>query len=377
MDFYRYRVSSLVQACIIFALCSGTSSVSTADADEPAIVVEDEAVIVTDDDGIVIVEETADRGWKALPVEPHEVGGETAYIRQSTDAFADPDAPLDLEPNYYFVLEEVPWSGAGYLTRAQETPEDETIELGRRARKLPYAEAFPFPQNIDRLTGDLHLEWIDVQVGPLESRRTMAALYVPEDSDTGELDVLRVSKERQGWQVDRIGATREVTSEDFSQALEPGSLIDTYNPPDELGGARVFFSKVIAVLTKVDGRYAVEFFGDNLSDSGATRVWLTEEGNSMGRPVAIRFVELPIARDEERVVPATVLAVAYENSDGERTAIAIDYPLASTPLMVQMRQLLTRGNNDGGGDDTQDRLTKILGADLVDELSRRLVNAQY
>lgn len=367
----------LWQRCVamVFAACILTTFSTV--AEEPAIVVADDGVIVADEEGTVVVEETTERAWKALPVEPHEVGGETAYIRQSTDAFADPDSPLDLEPNYYFVMDQVPWSGAGYLSRAEGVTEDDSIELGRRARNLPFAEAFPFPQNIDRLKGDLHLEWLDVKVGPLESRRTMAALYVPENSTTGELAVLRLSKERNGWQVDRVAATREVAGDNFASDAEPGSLIDTYNPPDELGGARVFFSKVIAVLTEVDGRYAVEIHGETLSDSGATRVWLTGEDHPMGRPVAIRFVELPIARDGGRVVPATVLAVAYENAEGELTAIAIDYPLASTPLMAQMRQLLTRDSNRGGDDDTQDRLTKMLGADLVDELSRRLVNAQY
>lgn len=357
------------------ALCC-TFSALPGFADEPAIVVEDEAVVVSDDDQTVTVEESGDQFWKALPVRIREVGGEQAFIRQSTDAYADPDDPLNLEPNYFFVLEDIPWSEEGNLTRGGDSP-GESISLGRRARNLSFAEAFPIPDNMKKVDGDLHLEWLDLQVGPLDTRRVLAALYVPENSEAAELALLRLRKQRGSWNVDRIGATKEVALGSVAKGASPGSLMDTYNPPDELGGARVFFSKIIAVLIEVDGRYAIEFNGDSLSDSGVTRVMLTPVDHPLGRPVDIRFVEIPIARQDDRVVPATVLAVVYENADGERTAIAIDYPLGSTPLMVQMRQFVTRENNRGGEDDTEDRLTKMLGQDLVDELSRRLVNAQY
>lgn len=351
-------------------------SVLAAFGEEPAIVFEDDAVIVSEEGDTVIVDEDADQVWKALPVELHDVEGEQAYIRQSTDAFVDPDDPLNLEPNYYFVLEEIPWSVEGNFSRGDASP-GESISLGRRARGLSFADAFPLPDNLEKVDGDLHLEWLDMQVGPLDSRRVLAALYIPDESAPAQLVLLRLRKQRGSWNVDRVSATKELPAGIVAAGKSPGSLLDTYNPPDELGGARVFFSKIIAVLVQVDGRYAIEFNGDSLRDTGVCRVMLTPVDHPLGKPVDFRFVEIPIARQDDRVSPATVLAVVYENADGERTAIAVDYPLASTPLMVQMRQLVSRDNNRGGEDDTEDRLTKLLGQDLVDELSRRLVNAQY
>jgi len=350
----------------------------TATAGEPDIVVEDDdVVVVADDEGLVVTEEATGTAWKALAVEPRKVGGETAYIRQSTDAFADPDKPLALEPNYYFVLDEVPWTAAGYLEREDLTASEETIRLGRRARKLSFADAFPLPKNINQVDGDLHVQWLDMKVGPLATRRVLAALYVPQSATQAELAVLRARSDGNGWKVEKIAASRSIPAERVRIDVPTSSLLDTYNPPDDLGGARVFFSKIIAVLTRFEGRYAVEFHGDTLRDSGVCRVLLTADDHPLGRPVAIRFIELPIAREDDRVVPATVLAVAYGNTDGERAAIAIDYPLASTPLMAQMRQLLLRENKRGGEDDSEDRLTKMLGVDLADELSRRLVDALY
>ncbi len=374
IDDWGFRV--LYNLRLGVAICCTYSALAVS-AGEPAIVVEDEAVVVSDGEGdTVIVEESADQVWKALPVKIREVGGETAFIRQSTDAYVDPDDPMNLEPNYFFVLEDIPWSEEGNLSRG-EASAGESISLGRRARNLSFAKAFPIPDNLEKLDGDLHLEWLDMQVGALDTRRVMVALYVPDDSAAAKLAVLRLRKQRGSWSVERVGAAKELAPGSIPAGVAPGSVIDTYNPPDELGGARVFFSKIIAVLTEVDGRYAIEFNGDSLSDTGVTRVMLTPVDHPLGRPVDIRFIEIPIARQDDRVAPATVLAVLYEAADGERTAIAIDYPLASTPLMVQMRQLVTRDNNRGGEDDTEDRLTKLLGADLVDELSRRLVNAQY
>jgi len=347
-------------------------------ADEPAVVVEDDdVVVVSDDEEVVIAEESIGRDWQAKAVKPHKVGGQLAYIRQSTDAFVDPDKPLELEPNYYFVLDDVPWTTSGNLRLDDAPASAGTIRLGRRARKLSFAAAFPYPENVARIEGDLHLQWLDMQVGALATRRVLAGLYVPRNASMAELAVLRARRDGDGWRVEKIAARRSIPAEEVRIEVPTGNLIDTYNPPDKLGGARVFLSKVIAVLSRYQGRYAVEFYGDSLRKSGDCRVLLTAEDNPLGRPVGIRFIELPIARQPDRVVPTTVLAVAYENSDGERTAIAVDYPLASTPIMVQMRQLVTRESKRGEKDGTEDRLTKMLGEDFVDELARRLVNAKY
>ncbi len=376
----RVRVYWLNRAVLVVAACAVPGlafSGVTAIADEPAVVIEDDVVVVSDDEDTVVVDEATDRVWAAMAVKPREVNGHLAYIRQSTDAFADPDKPLALEPNYYFVLDAVPWTESGNLSPGDSPSSSETIRLGRRARKLSFAKAFPFPENVGRIQGDLHLQWLDMQVGPLETRRTLAALYVPRNSRLGELAVLRVRAEGGDWKVEKIAASRSIPAQQLQAAAPEGSLIATYNPPDEMGGARVFFGKVLAVLTEDDDRYAVAFHGEALHESGECRVLLPAKEHPMGRPVAIRFIELPIIREDDRVVPATVLAVAYEDAQGRRSAIAVDYPLASTPLMVQMRQLVTRENKRGGEDDTDDRLTKLLGEDLVDELARRLVNAKY
>jgi hypothetical protein len=369
---------------------------------EEAIVVEEGLIV---DEGIVsesaegedsdatIVEGDAAAEWNARPIAPRMVGEAPIYVRQSSDAFFDPDARQALEPKYYFEIEE-PLPAATSLDRRQGEPAPTRIELGDDPALAPLASRFPLEfsdknetsnaearnSGAEALISGAEAQWLDYVAG---DRAKLVAVLLPPaktsdatTSDTSEaatqaqLLVLRVKQAGDHWVVDKLIAERSIDARELAPAAAGRLRLDTWDRPMGLGTKAVFVGRVIGVLKVIDGRYAVDFYGEALHPDSDCRVWLSPPGHELGTPRGIRFSELPVRKGTDRVATAWVLAVDYERPDGEHATIALDYPICRPAIMAQMSKL---NNPRKPGPDLQ----KLLGEDLLDEFTRRIVDGTY
>jgi hypothetical protein len=146
-----------------------------------------------------------------------------------------------------------------------------------------------------------------------------------------------------------------------------------------LGDRAAFVGRVIGVLKRIDNRYAVDFYGESLHVDSDCRVWLSPVGHAWGRPVAIRFVDLPVKKGPDAIGRVSALAIRYEDGQSSGRWIAIDYPLCRSPMLEQLRQIARRLESRSSGRNRRSppQLSDIVGEDLADELERRLVDGVY
>ena len=379
---------------------------------EEAIVVE-EGLVVDEEEGIVsespageegdaaVVEGDSATEWNARPIAQRKVGDAPVYVRQSSDAFFDPDARLALEPKYYFEVEE-PLPPAASLDRRQGEPTPARIELSDDPALADLADHFPLrfgaeapntgaeardsgaearnsgaeAQWLDYVSGD-RAKLVVVLLPPVKASDAITANVAGDSTDSSsdaadqaQLLVLRVKQAGDHWVVDKLVAERSFAAGELAPASAGRLRIDTWDRPMGLGSKAVFLGRVIAVLKVVDGRYAVDFHGEALHPDSDCRVWLSPPGHELGTPRGIRFSELPVRKGADRVASAWVLTVDYERADGERATIALDYPICRPAIMAQMSKL---NNPRKPGPDLQ----KLLGDDLLDEFTRRIVDGTY
>ena len=355
---------------------------------EQAIVVEEEGIVsespASDEGDAAVVEGDTAAEWNARPIAQRKVGDTSVYVRQSSDAFFDPDARQALEPKYYFEVEE-PLPPTASLDRRQGESAPARFELSDDPALAALASRFPLDFTVKEGDSDAEArnsgaevrnsgaeaQWLDYVSG---DRSKLVAVLLPpvkdSDSDQAQLLVLRVKQAGDHWVVDKLVAERSLAAKELAPAAAGRLRLDTWDRPMGLGSKAVFLGRVIAVLKIVDGRYAVDFYGEALHPDSDCRVWLSPPGHELGTPRGIRFSELPVRKGADRVATAWVLAVDYERADREHATIAIDYPICRPAIMAQMTKI---NNPRKPGPDLQ----KLLGDDLLDEFTRRIVDGTY
>ncbi len=347
---------------------------TAAPASDEAVVVEEDAAVVSDEDGVVSDDE--DRSvFTARQVVQRKVGEKLAYIRQSTEAFADPDQPKNLELKYYFQLQGDATFGAGNLKR-DPGQRGLTLSAGQPAPPAPLASRLPLSVLPD-VPADAAVEWQDYLAAP--APRNLVVLLRPIGNDQpAKLLAIRVEGEGNALTIKKLSAERDVPADHLPKAAALGDLLDTFDKPAGLSAKAAMFGRLTAVLKLVDGRYAVDIYSERLHPDSDCRVWLTPANHPWGRAVAVGFRQLPIRRGADAVVEVTVLSVAFEDRNGKRTAIAFDYPLCSPAIVEQFRKAQAQqAGKPAAAKPNQPDLAKMLGEDVLAEFELRLVNAPY
>jgi hypothetical protein len=355
---------------------------------EEGVVVDSEPT-VTDEGETTVVETGSSTEWSARPIRQREVGAVPAYVRQSSDAFENPDARQSLELKYYFEVPDA-MAMATSLDRRQGDPALGRIELDGPAALGDLADRFPLDfgraaeateANAEAQNAGAEAQWLDYVSG---DRAKLVAVLLPATAgkekeiaaDAGDpandawLLVLRVKLAGDHWVVDKKLAARAIDAQELPPPSPGRMRLDTWDRPMGLGSKSVFLGRLIGVLKVVDGRYAVDFYGEALHPDSDCRVWLAPPEHSLGTPRGIRFSELPVRKADDRVATAWVLLVDYETSAGARSTIALDYPICRPAIMAQMSKI---NNPRKPGPDLQ----KLLGDDLLDEFTRRIVDGTY
>ncbi|MCA9102461.1 MAG: hypothetical protein R3C10_14000 [Pirellulales bacterium] len=320
-----------------------------------------------------------DGQWRARRVEAREVAGRPAFIRQSSQAYEDPDQPHSLELKYYFDLGEAPLELRGNFDRLPPLDPDAPVVL--EANRDYEGPAGLFPRTISNRSADSAGEWIDFR-SKLRPRQVLL-LDVVGTPPKRSLRMLNVRVRADGVNhmlVRDLDAQRMIDANELVEGVPLKAAIDVWDKPSLIGNGSAFLGRVIAVLKEIDGRYAVDFYGENLHPDSDCRVWLSGVGDPMGRPVGLRFVELPVRKDEDRVADVPVLGVNFVADDGATRTIAFDFPMCESQTMAGLRQvakLLEAVDVDLGAGEQSQNLEQIIGPDLLDEFSRRLVNARY
>ena len=385
-----------------------------APADAPAgglAVSEEPAVVVVEEEPAVVVgdEDSAAEVWNPRPAVVQQREGRTFYLRPNGEAFVDPDERLSLEIKYFFPLAETnlkPDVPKHSLNRAAELPEDARLLLAPSARVKLHAGTFPIAVDSDTSSGRLEIEWLDYQAARPQRAVLLitgrAAAPVAEDPSSdatdkrpdaagrgatadssappeASLQVLRLRAHDDGWEVTRGRAARSLAEAELPERWTPGGLLDTWDRWPELGDRAAFVGRVIAVLKQIDGRYAVDFYGESLHRDSDCRVWLGPVGHAWGRPVAIRFVDLPVQKSEDTIGRISALAIYYEDGESKGRWVAIDYPLCRSPMLDQLRQIARQLESRRRARNRRPapQLRDIVGEDLADELERRLVDGVY
>ena len=375
-NFLRIRLVPLkwlLSIGLFAALTTSPLSVLFA-ADEEAVVAADEELIVGADDDEVVgdEDESSLRVWPPLRLKPRELNGHKVYFRQTSDAFVDPDKPMELEITYCFLLGTKSVHVSESLSRGKDPKKD----LARLQVALPLKKELGEVSrpSSNSSAGAVELEWVNYN--GIKLRKKIAVLRFAAGDEKARLAVYRAGSILGSWRVNARLATRTFPVADLPQRALPGGLLDTWDIPAGAGTRAGLYGRVIAVLKHIDGRYAVDFYGEALHKDSDCRVWLSRGGHPWGAPVAIRFIKVPIRKPTGNVASVAVLAVEFEDKDGQRTPIAIEYPLCRPVLIQQMQALADRLASSSKNSPPPD-LAKLLGEDLLDELSRRLVNGNY
>ncbi|MBX7168157.1 MAG: hypothetical protein K1X74_17610 [Pirellulales bacterium] len=343
-------------------------------AQDEAVVAEDEVVVAEDAPAEGEIASTAPQEWNPPLVHARSVGGETYWQRQSSDAFLDPDQRLNLVPKYVFVLPDPNADLLGSFRQGPALADGQALQLKSGVDAPALAGIFPcVPSDAGRAW-----QWLDYEDGA--KAHLLVGLVSGQADAPAQLFVARLAAPASAGQIDRIVAQREVPAAEIIADVLPGGALDTFDRPAEYGSRKTLVGRVIAVLKRHDGHYAVDFAGENLHPDSDCRVWLSPVEHDFGHPVAIRFVSLPIQRDSGKISPVTVLSVVYRGPNDKLHQIAIDFPLCSSPLLAQLRQLADQARSTGkpgARASSADQATALLGEDLAEELARRLVNGIY
>ncbi|MBX3414368.1 MAG: hypothetical protein KF708_16895 [Pirellulales bacterium] len=339
-------------------------------------VVVEEEVTVAPAETLASEEDSAAASWNPSVVRPREVDGQLCYSRQSSDAFADPDQRLSLEAKYCFEvpLDEVPVFGD--LRNGTDDDFDSKYTTNDPARLTLPKPLGPVRISHPSAVAGAEMEWLDYTSG--KAPKVIVQLAAPMDSETASIKLLRgdMDLETGDFKGEKEQASREFPRAEFPIDAQPYSNLDVWDIPKSLKSKSTFYGRVIAVLKQIDGRYAVDFYGEALHPDSDCRLWLSGADHAWGRPVGIRFDEIPILKEGGRIVPTAVLDVVFATATNERRAVAFDFPLCSSPALVQLRKL-SQGLASKDKTSPPPDLAKLVGEDVVDELSRRLVDGQY
>jgi hypothetical protein len=330
-----------------------------------------EEAVVVDEGGAVSTEnDSAAADFAARPIEPRLLEGQNVYIRHSSDAFDDPDQRMSLEPKYFFVLPRpepstIASPSAASLSRnARITAPPNHEDLARRAEAL--GDALTSNQSADAVA-----LWLDYN----NPKPKLLATLAPADADSATLSVFRAKIDGDAVLLERLAAQRSILRRNL--ATEPRNSIATWDFPKDWAGKSLFLNRLVAVLGCVDGRYCVDFYGTNLNPDADCRVWLMRKQDIPQRPVALRFTEIHLLRETGKVAPVSVLAVRWRAPDGQLSEMAIDFPLCRPAVMEQMQKLAADRKTADSANQQGPDLEKIVGADLLEEFARRLVNGTY
>lgn len=343
-------------------------------AQEEEVVVEEEVTV--EPAGTLTSDDDTAASWNPGLVRPREVDGQLCYSRQSSDAFADPDQRLSLEAKYCFEipLDEVPVFGD--LRNGTDDDFDRKYTTNDPARlSLPMPLA-PLKILHPSAVAGAEMEWLDYT--SQKTPKVLVTLVAHEDSETATLKLLRgeVDLDQGSFTGEKEQASREFPRAELAADAAPNARLDVWDIPKSLKSKSAFYGRVIAVLKQIDSRYAVDFYGEALHTDSDCRLWLSGADHAWGRPVGIRFDEIPILKEDGRIVSTAVLDVVFENSAHEQRAFAFDFPICSSPALAQLRKL-SQGLASKDKNAPPPDLAKLVGEDVVDELSRRLVDGQY
>jgi hypothetical protein len=330
----------------------------------------EEEIVVGDDVGVVSDETSALSGWCLLECPQRTVDGRTVFVRQSAEAFEDPDARQGLEPKYFFKLAE------------DLSPPRENLSRPNDAHKLaalslPDGRRFDFaPATDDDLEENpaAEAEWIDWRAKP--SAKSLATLWI-DDQQQAHLQVLEADPDQPGV-IRKVLAERSFPASELVLPHQKGGLLDTCDRPELRPREATFFGRVIALLKQVDGRYVVDLYGEKLHEDSDCRVQLTPAEHPWGRPIAVQFAEIPVRRGDGRIADVSVLAVTYRNDDGSLRHVGVEFPLCNTIALSQLRKMsaLIPKNASAQAKPGPD-VRKLLGPDVAEELERRLVDGHY
>lgn len=370
----RWTCRRFVPLGLLAAACAVWAAAETCARGDDAVVVEQESAVVSEEEGVVSDDE-AGSAFTANEVVMRKVGERMAYIRQSTEAFADPDQPKSLELKYYFLLTDDAPFPSGNL--AHDPAADRSITLSGGDVAVPDAVGKRLPLSVGKQsTGDMAVEWQDYLATP--QPRNLVALLRPVGDEPARLLAVRVEGEGDQLTIKKLTAEREIPADELPAAKSVQRLVDTFDRPAGLSAKAAMFGRLVAVLKVVGGRYAVDLYSERLHPESDCRVWLTPAEHAWGQAVAVSFRELPIRRGADEVVDVTVCSVAFENRQGKRTQIAFDYPLCSPAVVEQFRKMQAQQNKKPtAAKPNEPDLAKMLGADVLAEFESRLVNAPY
>lgn len=363
----RYSRLLVAWCCLFGAPCALV-------ADEAPV--EEEAVVV-DDSGVAQEDSAGDAADLLAPtaIEPREIDGRTVYLRQTSEAFVDPDARMSLVPKYFFVLDNADNgkpSPPSWLATTFETENGANVELTSLVKRL---HQFAFDSTPTAI--GIEPRWLD---GNSAKPKLLAVLDAFDDSRSSapeqrskSLYVVNTKSSNKAIVLRKIVARREMVDVvPTMPSINQRQSMATWDFPKALASKAMFLGRVIAVLKRVEGRYCVDFYGQNLNPEADCRVWLPALGQD-ATPSGIEFVEIPIRKESGNIADVSVLAISYYGLD-KPTRIAIDFPVCRPAVMAQMAQLQPK---DSQQSEAKLDLKKLLGEDLLDEFARRLVDGEY
>ena len=206
-------------------------------------------------------------------------------------------------------------------------------------------------------------------------------------SDSGgqvSLAVIRSHASDDSLQLDKMLAERTLPRSELVEPSRPSAILATWDFPNGLANKAAFLNRLVALLKQIDGRCCVDFYGTNLHTDGDCRLWLAPKDDPLGRPFAIRFVDIPVRKETGKIAAVTVLAVTLRAVDGSISEIGLDFPLCRPALMEQIQKLTASSKSKASGGPTPGRklqngpdLVNLVGDDLLEEFARRLVNGTY
>lgn len=392
---HSFWIVSASMTLAVFSSPTNAQKAGFASEDQPGEVVvaeEDGPALIVDGEAVVTVEDGSLEGWQSRTAVRQQRDGKTVFLRPTDSAFENPDRRMSLELKYFFPLSDpLDWTCGNFDHAARPAEGKTKLISGLISRRQADHELFSLStdsqgveiQWVDfhKLTGAKHAALLitgrpeNTKSASKPDAKDSTAASDPLPPGEASLRVLRLTPAPRGWKVVRQLAMLPIDPDQLPGRWLPGCLMDTWDRPRGLGNKGMFVGRVIALLMKVDGRYAVDFHGEALHDDSHCRVWLTRDSDAWGAPIAIRFINLAIVKPDDSVRDVRVLAVLYETKDSRRTQIALDYPMCRTPMLEQMQRLAASfGQGKSGGGLSASRL---LGENLLDELSRRLVDGRY
>lgn len=335
-------------------------------AQESAVVVEEAEVVA--DDQATVVESSSDSGdphFSALAIAPQlDEADRLYYQRRSTEAFINPDTPLNLEFKYYFAL------GTASSEPPPLAPPIGRVELGPDAGAESLAGYFPLTE-LDPVgvapRGEVH--WLDYESKTVP--KLVAILLRGGEAGPPRLVVGKVALAEGTATIESVSSDRALEPDELpNQAARP--WLACWDRSTAMGPGALLFSRQIVLLTRRGDRYWLDFFSERLRSESDRRVGLTAVASGLGTPGRLAFDSILLRRENGKISPQSILCLTLARGDDSRT-IGLDYPVCIPPLLAQMRRAQSRPS---GRSRTTTDLTQLVGEEALLEFECRLVNAE-